>query len=113
MAMPAAEPVRGRFLPRLRDILASRPGRTAFAVRIALICTLTVLVGEINGIPEIALAAYVVFFMNNADRTRSVLAATLFLLLTNVPISTLVSNRNSVAARTLRVRSTVFMKNTT
>ena len=90
MAMPAAEPVRGRFLPRLRDIVAPQPGRTAFAVRIALICTLTVLVGEINGIPEIALAAYVVFFMNNADRTRSVLAATLFLLLTNVLIGTLI-----------------------
>lgn len=88
MAAPANN--RPPLWSRLGDIVAPRPGRAAFAARIALICALTVLVAEINGIPEIALAAYVVFFINNADRTSSVLAAMVFLLLTNVLIGALV-----------------------
>lgn len=59
-------------------------------MRIALICALTVLIAQINGIPEIALAAYVVFFMNTADRTSSILSAVLFLIIVNFLIGLLI-----------------------
>ena len=50
-------------------LLEPQPGRLEFAVRLALICALTVLVTEIYQTPEPALAAYIVFFLNRDSRT--------------------------------------------
>src|SRR5215831_1681459 len=49
------------------------PGRLAFAVRLALICTLVAMFAEVYKTPEIALTVYVVFFLNKPDRTSSML----------------------------------------
>ncbi|MDR8727055.1 FUSC family protein [Burkholderia pseudomultivorans] len=84
MAQPAAE-VRSPGLREVLRLLAPFPGRTAIAVRVALICTLTVLVTSAYGTPEAALSAYVVFFMIRADRVTSiVLEAALLLIVTIV-----------------------------
>jgi multidrug resistance protein MdtO len=64
-------------------LLAPRPGRFGLAARLALICALTVLVAEIYQTPEPALAAYIVFFLNEEDRTTSlIISAALTVVLT-------------------------------
>jgi multidrug resistance protein MdtO len=64
-------------------LLEPQPGRLEFAVRLALICALTVLVTEIYQTPEPALATYIVFFLNRDSRTLSlILSAILTLLIT-------------------------------
>ncbi|MET3620291.1 FUSC family protein [Burkholderia ambifaria] len=84
MAQPAAD-VRAPGPREILRLLAPFPGRTSIAVRVALICALTVLVTSANGTPEAALSAYVVFFMIRADRVTSiVLAAALLLIVTIV-----------------------------
>lgn len=57
------------------------------AVRVALICTLTVLVTSAYGTPEAAISAYVVFFLNRADRVTSVALATAMMLVITVVIA--------------------------
>ena len=57
------------------SLLRPFPGRAAFAVRLALMCTLVTAVALIYGIPEAAVAAYVVLFMNKQDRTSSITGA--------------------------------------
>jgi multidrug resistance protein MdtO len=65
------------------QLLAPQPGRLEYAVRLALICTLTLLVVEIYQTPEPALATYIVFFLNRDNRTLSlILNAILTLLIT-------------------------------
>jgi len=54
-------------------IAEATPGRLAFAVRLALICTLVAIFAEYYTTPEIALTVYVVFFLNKPDRTSSML----------------------------------------
>jgi multidrug resistance protein MdtO len=49
------------------------PGRLAFAVRIALTCTLVAILAETYTTPEIALTVYLVFFLNKPDRMSSML----------------------------------------
>ncbi len=73
MARAAAEPVtRASGLTRL--ILEPAPGRMEFALRVGAICAATTLVGEMYRLPpELALAVYVVFFVNAPDRARSVI----------------------------------------
>ncbi|MFP3504602.1 FUSC family protein [Burkholderia sp. SIMBA_062] len=84
MAQPAAD-VRAPGPREVLRLLAPFPGRTSIAVRVALICALTVLVTSAYGTPEAALSAYVVFFMIRADRVTSiVLAAALLLIVTIV-----------------------------
>jgi multidrug resistance protein MdtO len=71
------------YIADLVRLLAPRPGRLAFAGRLALICALTVLVAEIYQTPEPALATYIVFFLNRDDRALSlILSAVLTLLIT-------------------------------
>src|SRR5580698_6063417 len=67
-------------------LLAPRPGRLEFAVRLALICALTVLVTEIYQTPEPALAAYIVFFLNRDSRTLSLILSVILTLLITVII---------------------------
>jgi multidrug resistance protein MdtO len=60
-------------LVEIGRLLEPRPGRFAFSARLALMCALTVLVAEIYQTPEPALAAYVVFFLNEEDRATSLI----------------------------------------
>jgi multidrug resistance protein MdtO len=54
-------------------LLAPRPGRLELATRLAVICTLTVLIVEIYQTPDAALTVYVVFFLNRGDRAVSLI----------------------------------------
>ncbi|MCA7968382.1 FUSC family protein [Burkholderia sp. AU39826] len=84
MAQPAAD-VRSPGPREVLRLLAPFPGRAAMAVRVALICALVVLVTSGYGTPEAAISAYVVFFLNRADRvTSAVLAVAMLLLVTLV-----------------------------
>ncbi|MBM2767643.1 FUSC family protein [Burkholderia anthina] len=85
MARPAAE-VRSPGPREVLRLLAPFPGRTSIAVRVALICALTVLVTSAYGTPEAALSAYVVFFMIRADRVTSVVLAAALLLIVTIVI---------------------------
>ncbi|HKT64499.1 MAG TPA: FUSC family protein, partial [Burkholderia sp.] len=85
MAQPAAE-VRAPGPREVLRLLAPFPGRTSIAVRVALICALTVLVTSAYGTPEAALSAYVVFFMIRADRVTSVVLAAALLLIVTIVI---------------------------
>ncbi|MGC3027677.1 FUSC family protein [Burkholderia sp. DN3021] len=86
MALPAAD-VRSPGPREVLRLLAPFPGRTAMAVRVALICALVVLVTSGYGTPEAAISAYVVFFLNRADRVTSVVLAVAMLLLVTVVIA--------------------------
>ncbi|WP_175821745.1 FUSC family protein [Burkholderia sp. BCC0419] len=85
MAQPAAD-VRSPGPREVLRLLAPFPGRTAMAVRVALICALTALVTAAYGTPEAALSAYVVFFMIRADRVTSVVLAAALLLIVTIVI---------------------------
>ncbi|KUY98265.1 MULTISPECIES: FUSC family protein [unclassified Burkholderia] len=86
MAQPAAE-VRSPGPREVLRLLAPFPGRAAMAVRVTLICALVVLVTSGYGTPEAAISAYVVFFLNRADRVTSVVLAVAMLLLVTVVIA--------------------------
>ena len=76
-----------RYLEKLTGLMESRPGRLAFALRLALICTITGLVTEIYQTPDAALTMYVVFFLSQKDRATSVIMNFVFLLLITFIIS--------------------------
>ncbi|WP_431824846.1 FUSC family protein [Burkholderia sp. F1] len=86
MAQPAAD-VRSPGPREVLRLLAPFPGRASMAVRVALICTLTVLVTSAYGTPEAAISAYVVFFLNRADRVTSVVLATAMMLVITAVIA--------------------------
>jgi multidrug resistance protein MdtO len=74
---------------RLFDIvrlLAPQPGRLEMATRLAVTCALTVLVVEIYQTPDQALSVYLVFFLNRADRTASLIIDFLLVALVTVII---------------------------
>jgi multidrug resistance protein MdtO len=54
-------------------LMAPRPGRFELAIRLAVICALTVLVVEIYQSPDAALTVYVVFFLNRGNRAVSLI----------------------------------------
>jgi multidrug resistance protein MdtO len=68
--MPLERARAGRF-PDIVRLLAPRPGRFELAIRLAVICALTVLVVEIYQTPDAALTVYVVFFLNKDNRAVS------------------------------------------
>jgi multidrug resistance protein MdtO len=71
------------YIADFARLLAPQPGRLEYAFRLALMCSLTVLVVEIYQTPEPALATYIVFFLNRDNRTLSlILNAILTLLIT-------------------------------
>ena len=53
--------------------MAPQPGRFELAIRLALICAITVLVVEIYQTPDAALTVYVVFFLNRDNRAVSLI----------------------------------------
>ena len=65
------------------------PGRLAFAVRLALICTLVAVFSELYRTPEIALTVYVVFFLNKPDRTSSMLLTVAIVVIITVVVGIL------------------------
>ncbi len=64
----------------LRDLLARDPERTEFALRLTLICTLTLLVAQIYGTPDPALTVYISFFLNKPERTVSLVMNVAFVI---------------------------------
>ena len=85
MAPPAANGLR-TGLARIGALLAPFPGRAHATTRLAVASTLTVLVAVIYGTPEAALSAYVVFFVNRADRTSSILMSIAMMVLISLII---------------------------
>ena len=59
-----AQPASDSWVRRLLALLAYAPGRLEFALRLALASTLTTAIAVYYGLPEAALAAYLVFFIN-------------------------------------------------
>jgi multidrug resistance protein MdtO len=78
------------YLSELLGLLAPRPGRVAFASRLALICALTVLVAEIYGTPEPALTTFLVFFLNREDRAGSIIMNLVLLVVMTVIIGSVI-----------------------
>ena len=70
----------------LLELLAPRPGRLEYALRIALICALTALVAELYQTPDPALTTYIVFFLNKPDRVDSLVLNGVMLMLISVII---------------------------
>ncbi|MGO4152454.1 FUSC family protein [Cupriavidus sp. YAF13] len=85
MALPAADKLR-LGLAGLGALLAPFPGRATATTRIAVACMLTVLVTSIYGTPEAAISAYVVFFINRADRVTSIVMSVAALVLVSIII---------------------------
>ena len=83
---PLAGDIARPGLGEILRLLAPFPGRAERVFRVALICALTVLVTSIYGTPEAALSAYIVFFLNRADRVTSAVLAIVMLLLVTVVI---------------------------
>lgn len=70
-------------------IIEPSMGRLAFALRLAIICTLAAIVAELYQTPEIALTVYVAFFLNKPDRVSSLLLAVAFPIVLTLTISLL------------------------
>lgn len=85
MARPAADASR-LGLADIGALLAPMPGRAAATTRIAVACALTVLVTAIYGTPEAAISAYIIFFINRADRTTSIVMSVAALILISIII---------------------------
>ncbi len=115
MASTAAEPAAGGSeLARL--IFQPTPGRMEFALRLGAICAATTLVGEMYRVPpDLALAVYVVFFVNAPDRTRSVIlgvAMTIvltFCLLVILGVALRVMDHPTWKVLSLAILSVVFL----
>ena len=85
------------YFAKLVGLLRPELGRNEFALRLALMCALTVLVAEIYQTPEPALTAYIVFFLNRADRASSLILNVVFLLLITVTIGFVIAAAKIVA----------------
>jgi multidrug resistance protein MdtO len=79
----------GVLRARWLEVVTDAPGRGEFALRLALICALVTWITQIYQTPEPALAAYVVFFMNQPDRVSSIRAGVGFAVLTSLVIGLL------------------------
>ena len=78
------------YVTELMSLLAPQPGRLGYAVRLALICTLTLLIVEIYQTPEPALATYIVFFLNRDNRTQSLILNVVLTLLITIIIGAVI-----------------------
>ncbi|WP_084579178.1 FUSC family protein [Sphingomonas azotifigens] len=68
---------------------ANEPGRLAFALRLTLVCCATTLISQWFEIPEPALTVYLVLFLNQPERMRSILLAVVMLAFISVLIALL------------------------
>jgi multidrug resistance protein MdtO len=86
MAPPVGESHKAQVM-RFVDLLAPFPGRLDIALRLALICALTVLVTEIYQTPDPALTVYVAFFLIKPDRVTSVILSLVMLAVMTITLS--------------------------
>ncbi len=70
----------------LAYLLAMRPGRLEYALRLAVITALSCLVAEIYQTPDIALTIYIAFFLNQKNRPASVIQNIAFVVLISIVI---------------------------
>ena len=91
-----------KYISDLLRLLAPQPGRAAFALRLALICALTVLVAEIYQTPEPALTTYIAFFLNREDRTSSLIMNAVLLALISLTIGLILLVAMAVADDPMR-----------
>ena len=109
MAPPAAKP-RLSLFARLPELLAPYPGRLEFAVRLALLASLTVLDVEMFRLPDPALFTYAAFFMLKPDRVGSVLLSISMVALISILVGILILLATYVMDRpVLRVASMALM----
>jgi multidrug resistance protein MdtO len=87
MALNADKPLGLRSIWEL--VIEPSRERFAFALRLAIICTLVAIVAEVYQTPEVALTVYVVFFLNKPDRVSSLLLAVVFPIVLTLTISLL------------------------
>lgn len=90
MASLVGEHAAGTLRARWRELVERTPGRTEFALRLAVICALTTWIALTYRTLDVALSAYVVFFMNKPDRTSSILTSVAFTILVGVLIGLLI-----------------------
>lgn len=90
MASLVGEHAAGTLRARWRELVDRAPGRTEFALRLAVICALTTWIALTYRTLDVALSAYVVFFMNKPDRTSSILTSVAFTILVGVLIGLLI-----------------------
>jgi multidrug resistance protein MdtO len=95
MATPVLEGAGGRPLA-LASLLAMRPGRWEYALRVGVIGALTCLVAEIYQTPDIALTIYIAFFLNQKNRTASVIQNIAFVVLISIVIGLIMVVTNLV-----------------
>jgi multidrug resistance protein MdtO len=70
----------------IASLLAPAPGRLVFASRLAFLCAITTLVAETYQTLDIALTAYVVFFLNKPDRMSSIILSVVLTIVITVLI---------------------------
>jgi len=87
-AVAPAIGVQSTFFHFLINELSPRPGRFAFALRVAFLTVLTVVIAEIFRIPEVAYSAYIVFFVSKDEAKPTILIAILALAATTLAIFT-------------------------
>jgi multidrug resistance protein MdtO len=90
MASLVSEHASGTIRARLSELVARTPGRAEFTLRLTLICVLTTWIGQAYQLPDVALAAYIVFFMNKPDRAGSVVTSVLLTIVVSVLIGLLI-----------------------
>jgi multidrug resistance protein MdtO len=78
-------------------LLAPNPERLEFSTRLALICALTALVAEIYQTPDPALTVYIAFFLNQPERTVSLILSVAFVIVITVAIALIFPVANWVA----------------
>ncbi|WP_028603239.1 FUSC family protein [Ottowia thiooxydans] len=104
MAAPAPESLTARPMPMpsaraLLALLRPTPGRLEFAFRLTLVCTLSVAVAEWFHTPEVALTAYVGFFLLRADRTTSIVMGMGMLVMASLLIGLVALIANGLIGR--------------
>ncbi|WP_267221263.1 FUSC family protein [Dyella silvae] len=89
MAPLADDRLEGWLHTRWSELWLCTPGRGEFALRLALICALTTWVAQTYELPDAALSAYLVFFMNKPDRTGSIVTSIAMTVLISLVIGLL------------------------
>lgn len=87
----------------LFEDLTAFPGRFPFAIRLAVICSLTALVCEIYQTPEAALTVYIAFFLNKPDRVASLILNVVMVALITILIGIIFLFANGVLDRPFRL----------
>lgn len=75
-------------LRRVFRLLSPIPGRLEYSVRLAVMCALTTLVAEVYQTPDVALTAYITFFVIRSDRTSSIISSITMALAVTVIVGT-------------------------